>query len=198
MKNWSLFKTWSPDTWAKNVGEESRKTWESKFRSGFFEKYMTGVGLDIGGTGYLENVHAILPSAIIVGLGHPGYDGRTLPFPDNSQDFCYSSHCLEHIEDYKFALQEQLRVTKKNGHIIIVVPHQHLYERKDSLPSTWNGDHKRFYTPASLLAEIESALPVNSYRVRHLRDNDENHIYNSDPSHHASGEYEIEAVLQKL
>ncbi len=186
------------DEYAKNVGEESRKTWINKFETGFFKKYMSGKGLDIGGTGYLENVHAILPSAIIVGLDYPGYNGRTLPFADNSQDYVYSSHMLEHVSDYKNMIQEQFRVTKPNGHIVIVVPHKFLYEKKEELPSIWNQDHKRFYTPASLLKEIEDSLQPNTYRIRHLQDNDLHHDYQQSAEEHSKGQYECEVVIQKL
>ena len=159
---------------------------------------MSGTGLDIGGKGYLENVHAILPSVTIVGLDYPGYDGHILPFKNNSHDYIYNSHCLEHIEDYREAIREWWRVTKVGGNIIIVVPHQYLYERKTDLPSKWNEDHKRFYTASSLLREIEDSLPINSFRIRHLRENDEGHTYGIPVEIHADGCYEIECVVQKL
>lgn len=183
--------------WGKNVGEESRKTFSEKLDAGFFSKYMNGTGLDVGGRGYI-NSHAILPSAELVDLDYPGYDGRTLPFEDNTQDFVYSSHALEHISDYSQALNEWLRVTKPGGHIIIVVPHKFLYEKKDSLPSRFNESHLRFYTPASLLKEIEDSLTLSSYRVRHFRDNDEGHVYTDPPETHGRGQYEIEVVIQKI
>lgn len=182
--------------WGKNVGEESRKSWDYKYCNGFFTKYMSGNGLDVGGRGYI-GAHAILPSATLVDLDYPGYDGKTLPFEDNSQDYVYNSHTLEHISDYKNAIREWLRVVRKNSYVVIVVPHRDLYENKLELPSKWNGDHKRFYTPASLLQEVEDSLPVNSYRVRHLRDNDFGHVYGQ-PDKHGAWQYEIELVLQKL
>lgn len=187
----------------KNVGEESRKTWLQKANCarGFFYKYMGGrnaKGLDIGYAGYLENVTPILPTAIGVDLNTPGYDGRTLPFLDNSQDYVYSSHCLEHISDRKQSIREWYRVTKVNSYIIIIVPLQWLYERKESLPSHWNADHKIFFTSSSILKEIEEALPINSFRIRHLRENDEDHIYNIPVEIHASGSYDVEIVLEKI
>lgn len=180
------------------VGEESRKTYQDKLDSGFFAKYMSGSGLEIGGTGYLSGVVPILDTATNVELGYPGYDGRTLPFPDNSQDYVYSSHVLEHIVDYKHAIQEWYRVVKVGGHIIIVVPHQYLYEKKLSKPSRYNEDHQRFYAPANLLKEVEDSLSPNSYRVRLLRDNDKNFDYSIPPETHSSGCYEIELVIQKI
>jgi len=185
------------NTWFKGVGEESSKTWYEKVGSGFFSKYMKGQGLDIGGKGYI-NSHSILPNAILVDLDYPDYDGKTLPFEDNSQDFIYNSHCLEHIDDYQNAIRDWFRVTKKGGHIIITVPHAALYEKKDFPPSRFNGDHKRFYTPASLLREIEESLHINSYRIRHLMDNDKGHNYEDPPEVHGRGLYEIEVVVEKL
>ena len=185
-------------TWGQNTGEETRKSWEDKYWSGFFERYMSGKGIDVGGTGYLENVHAVLPSAEIVDLNYPGYDGRTLPFADNSLDYVYSSHCLEHITDYKNAIQEWFRVTNKGGHIIIVVPHKYLYEKKESLPSRFNESHLRFYTAASLLKEIEESLVPNSFRIRYLYEADEGHDYNQPDTEHSKWRYELEVVLEKL
>lgn len=184
--------------WGKNVGEESRKTWQEKLSSGFFNKYMSGRGIDIGYAGYVSDVHPILPSAEGVDLNTPGYDGRTLPYKDGTLDYVYSSHFLEHVEDYKNAIREQHRVLKKGGYMIIAVPHRDLYEKKLTLPSRWNEDHKRFYTPASLLREIEESLEINTYRIRHLQDNDLNHNYNDAPEKHARWLYELEVVVQKI
>jgi SAM-dependent methyltransferase len=181
------------------VGAESSKSYKRKVLTGFFLKYMKGCGLDIGFTGYIEGVEPIMPSDCIgVDVDFPGYDGKTLPFPDNSQDYIYSSHCLEHISDYKNAIQDWYRVVKVGGHIVTVVPHKFLYEKKQNLPSIWNEDHKRFYTPASLLQEFEQALKLNSYRVRFLEDGAEGFNYNISPEQHSSGEYEITLVIEKI
>lgn len=144
----------------KNVGEESKKTWLDKANNkgniSFWQKYTKGrhgTGLDIGYAGYLDNVVPILPSATGIDLNTPNYNGRNLPFPDGSQDYVYSSHFLEHVSNYKQAIQEQFRVTKKGGFIIIVVPHRDLYEKSLTLPSRFNADHKRLYTASSLLKE---------------------------------------------
>lgn len=188
----------------RNVGAESKKTYEEKLDADFFNKFMRGpnitrgCGLDIGYAGYEFDIVPILPNAIGIDFNYPGYDGKTLPFSDNSQDYVYSSHCLEHITDYKSTIQEWFRVVKKHGHIIIVVPHRDLYEKKLQLPSIWNADHKRFYTPASLLKEVEDSLPINSFRVRHLKDNDEGHDYNQPANEHSKGQYEIELVIERI
>jgi SAM-dependent methyltransferase len=182
-----------------NVGEEARKTLAAKLENGFFRRYMSGEHiLDIGYRGYVDNVEPILPQAIGVELDYPGYDGRTLPFPDCSQDAVYNSHCLEHISDFEQAIRDWHRVLKIGGFLVIVVPHQFLYEKRTNMPSRWNADHKRFYTPASLAGEIEKSLPPNSYRLRHLADNDAGYDYTIGPERHAGGCYEIELVIEKI
>lgn len=182
----------------RKVGTESQRTYEEKLNNGFFTKYMHGKGLDIGFSGYSKGVLPILPDAIGVDVDYPSYDGKTLPFPDNSQDYVYSSHCLEHIFDYVNAFREWHRVIKTDGYIVVVVPHQFLYEKKENLPSHWNHDHKRFYTPMSLLVEVETSLKPNTYRVRLLEDGDKGFTYDIPPGTHSGGQYEITLVLQKI
>jgi len=180
------------------VGEESRKTYMDKINNGFFIRFMKGSGLDIGYAGYLQNTLPILPTATGVDLSYPGYDGKKLPFPDNSQDYVYSSHCLEHIADFKNAIQEWHRVVKKGGFIITIVPHRDLYEKKFFLPSRFNGDHKRFYQTSDLIKEFEISLPTNSFRIRHLQENDAGHDYSQPEEEHSKGQYEIELVIEKI
>lgn len=186
-----------PQDWP--VTGEASRTFVDKLTSGFFSAYMAGeVIIDVGYRGYDDDPVPILPHAIGVDLDYPGYDGVRLPFPDGSADAIYSSHVLEHISDYKGAIRDWHRVVKERGFIICVVPHQFLYEKRRAPPSIWNADHKRFYTPASLLREFEEALEPNSYRVRHLRDGDEGYTYNLGPECHAQGVYEIELVVEKI
>ena len=40
-------------------------------------------------------------------------DGKRLPFEDNHFDFVIASHVLEHVEDYKFFINELERVSNK-------------------------------------------------------------------------------------
>ena len=188
----------APDP-ARRVGTEARKTYAAKLRDGFIETYLSGAAiLDIGYKGYEEDVVPIVPQAVGIDLGYPGYDGRTLPVADNSQDAVFSSHCLEHIDDPRATICEWFRVLKIGGYLIIVVPHQYLYERRLALPSTWNPDHRRFYTPATLLREIEQTLEPNSYRIRQLADNDSDYDYSVTLEHHPCGCYEIELVVEKI
>lgn len=183
----------------RRVGFESRKSYADKIASGFFAKYMSGPNvMEIGYRGYEEGNLPIVPQAIGVDVGYPGYEGATFPFADASFDAIYSSHCFEHIGDWLGVLRDWYRLLKVGGFLVIVVPHQLLFERKRSLPSPINPDHKRFYTPRSLLGEIETAFAENSYRVRHLVENDKGFDYSIMPYQGTDGCYEIELVIEKL
>lgn len=49
-------------------------------------------------------------------------DIEYLPFKDNYSDACYSAFVLEHLENPCRVLKEMVRVTKKNGLVIIICP----------------------------------------------------------------------------
>ena len=183
----------------RRVGFESRKSYAEKIASGFFDKYLSGPNvMEIGYRGYEDGTMPIVPQAIGVDVGYPGYEGAAFPFADESFDAIYSSHCFEHIGDWRGVLRDWYRLLKVGGYLVIVVPHQLLFERKRSLPSPINPDHKRFYTPKSLLGEIEAALEENSYRIRHLVENDAGFDYSIMPYQGTDGCYEIELVVEKL
>ena len=40
-----------------------------------------------------------------------------------------------------------MRICKPGGVVLISLPHRDLYERKKTLPSRWNQDHRYFYLP---------------------------------------------------
>ena len=181
------------------IGEEARRSHARRMQDGFVGRYLSGDHiLDIGYKGYIDDALPIVPQAVGVELDYPGYDGRTLPFADGSQDAVFASHCLEHIGDFAQALGDWLRVLRTGGFLAIMVPHQFLYEKRAELPSQFNADHRRFYTPASLMSEVEMALSPNTYRLRHLADNDRQYNYAIPPASHPDGCYEIELVLEKI
>lgn len=181
------------------VRAEASKSFGLRLANGFFAQYLNGaVVVDVGYRGAHADAVPILPHALGVELDYPGYDGRTLPFPNGSVDTVFSSHVLEHLEDAIASISDWFRVIKIGGFIVCIVPHQYLYEKKLNPPSKWSGEHLRFYTPSTLLRDFETALEPNSYRVRHLADNDLEYRYDLGPEHHPGGCYEIELVVQKI
>jgi tetratricopeptide (TPR) repeat protein len=195
----TLMQQWFAAMKLRRIGREALKTYAAKLQSGFIQKYLSGQHiLDIGYRGHSTDSDPIVAQAIGIDLNYPGYDGLTLPFANGSQDAVYSSHCLEHMMDPVAAIREWHRVLRPGGHIVAAVPHQHLYERKPHLPSRWNAEHKQFFTPAKLLEVFERALAPNSYRIRHLCDNDFLYDYSIPPDQHPVWCYEIEIVVEKI
>ena len=183
----------------RKLGPEAANGYARRLAEGFFARYLSGAAvLDIGFRGGHAEGEPITEQAIGIELDYPGYDGTHLPFEAESQDAVFASHTLEHIVDYKATLADWYRVLKIGGTMIIIVPHKQLYERKARLPSRFNSDHKRFYTPASLMAEIEQSLPVGGYRVRSLKDIDEGFNYDLPPEVAPVGSYEIELIVEKI
>lgn len=184
---------------SRNIGPEARKASERRLAEGFFERYLSGSAiLDIGYRGSESDALPIVDQAIGVDIDYPGYDGIRLPFDDGSQDAVFTSHCLEHIEDYPTVLRDWYRVLKIGGFLIIVVPHHHLFERKPCPPSNFTGDHKRFYTSCSLLSEVDQSLPMAGYRIRSLKENDEGFDYDIAPREYPKGLFDIELVIEKI
>ena len=177
---------------------ETLKAHPRRLREGFYDKWCKGKKiLDIG---YAGTGGQVMPGMDVTGLDKktPGYNGRRLPYKDKTWDVIYSSHTLEHFRDDVEQIREQFRCTKVGGFVIIFVPHQYLYEKKDSKPSRFNLEHYHFYTPATLLTKIERALAKNTYRIRHLCDCDEGFDYSIPPEKHSVGEYAIECVIERL
>lgn len=84
------------------------------------------------------------------------------------------------------------------GYLVVVVPHQFLYERKLRLPSLRNPLHRRFYTPNTLLADIEEAIDPWEYRVRYLGENDEGYDYQAGLGSEPAGGQDIVVALERI
>lgn len=77
-------------------------------------------------------------------------DASKLPmYADGGCDFIFSSHLLEHIEDYKAALKEWWRLVKVGGHLCLYLPHKDFYPNigKDGA----NPDHKHDFVEQDIL-----------------------------------------------
>jgi SAM-dependent methyltransferase len=185
---------------SRYVGFESSKTYKARCLNGFWDRWIKGPRvLDIGYRGARPDALPIIDGAVGVELGLRGYDGLRLPFPDGSIDTIHSSHLVEHLPDPIASVQEWFRAIRVGGTIIIMVPSAFLYERRLTVPpSRWSPEHVRAFTPASLLALIESALKPNTYRVRHLADEDTGYNYGLPIDVHPTGALEIVCVIEKI
>lgn len=175
---------------------ETYKTRKRREREGFFDKYCQGEGLDIGYGGDL-----VVPGCS--GWDLENGDAQYLAsIEDESFDFVYSSHCLEHMTNVRTALKNWFRVVRRGGYLIIAVPHRDLYEKRKELPSRWNGDHKHMFllgkaeAPDTLDIEEEIRESLTDYELCYSKVCDEGHTI-TDPLQHSDGEYQIELVLRK-
>ncbi len=178
---------------------ETSKARARREREGFFHKYCQGNGIDIG-----AGIDPITSNVMVWDI----YNGDATymqGLPDSVFDYVYSSHCLEHVCSPFLALKNWWRILKPGGHLILLVPHRDLYEKKTTLPSNWNTDHKCFFMPKfdelpctlGLESLIHAALPKDSYEIVYVLECNEGHTI-TDPEVHSDGEYSIEAVIRKI
>ncbi|MDY6893900.1 MAG: methyltransferase domain-containing protein [Thermotogota bacterium] len=92
-------------------------------------------------------------------------------FANESFDAVFSSHLLEHIEDYGHALEEWWRVIKPKGYLVLYLPHKDYYPNIGQCGA--NPDHKHDFLPRDIISEMKAVgywdLVVNETRS----DNDE-------------------------
>lgn len=92
---------------------------------------------------------------------------RLPEFADESQDFVFSSHLLEHISAYQSALAEWWRVIKPGGYLVLYLPHKDLYP-KIGQPGA-NIDHKHDFEQNDITNVMRSfggwSLIVNELRA---------------------------------
>ena len=176
---------------------ETTRCRDRRVREGFFDKYCQGEGLDVGYGG-----DVITPTA--AGWDLRNGDAQYLSgVEDESFDFVYSSHCIEHMQNVRVALQNWFRVVKPGGYLLLYLPHRDLYEKQTKLPSLFNPDHKHMFLlgrrelpdTLDIVEEITSSL--QDYDIKYVKVCDEGYIRN-EPGVQAHGEYSIEAVIQKV
>jgi predicted SAM-dependent methyltransferase len=141
------------------MGAETSKSIPRRLRDpAFHQKFFVGDGLDVGAGGDPLSRYRPLFRGIdsVQTFDVPGSDAditgdaTTLAsIGDNVYDFVHSSHCLEHIADVPQALRSWLRVCKRGGHVIVIVPDWELYEH-EVWPSVFNTDHKHCFTCAPI------------------------------------------------
>ncbi|MFH0922200.1 MAG: class I SAM-dependent methyltransferase [Fibrobacterota bacterium] len=175
---------------------ESTKARPRRLREGYFHSYCSGKGLDIGYGGDI----------IVNGCQGWDYEHGDAQYlsglRDTSFDFVYSSHTLEHMKEPGVALANWWRVLKVGGYLLLYLPHRDLYEKKVSLPSRWNHDHKHFFlldrdeppSTIGVLPLIHGTL--TGYVVEYAKLCSAGHTI-TDPEIHSDGEFSIEVVIKK-
>lgn len=99
-------------------------------------------------------------------------DAARLPlFASDSVQCVFSSHTLEHIQNYKDALAEWWRVVAPGGYLVLYLPHANLYPNIGQPGS--NPDHKHDFMPADIIDAMREIAPdfdllVNEDRAQGL------------------------------
>jgi SAM-dependent methyltransferase len=175
---------------------ETSKARARRIRENFFEKFCRGKGLDIGYGGDLLAENCL-------GLDIEDADAHDLGgIEDETFDFVYSSHTLEHLFKPEVALSNWWRVLKPGGYLILYLPDRDLYEKKKTLPSRWSVSHECYFLldeddppdTIGVLGLVERTL--SDYAVVYAKTCSEGHTI-TDPLIPSDGEYSIEVVLQK-
>ncbi|HEX8442045.1 MAG TPA: methyltransferase domain-containing protein [Allosphingosinicella sp.] len=116
--------------------------------SNYIRKYFVGSGIDIGGKpDPLALYTELFPlmDSVRVWDWEDGDAQFMAGVDDQSFDFVFASHCLEHLVDPREGLRNWMRIVKPGGHLIINVPDEDMYEQ-GIFPSTFNRDHKWTFT----------------------------------------------------
>ena len=184
---------------------ETKKAFPRRVKEGFFENYCQGEGIDIGvgRIGSSDGEDPLLPH--IRRWDKDDGDATYMHgVSDQYYNFVYSSHLLEHLDDPWIGLNNQWRILKPEGYLIIFLPDRDLYEKKKTKPSRWNSDHRHFFlldqseSPDTLSALnlVKESIFKKEYQLIYAKRCDEGHTI-TDPEIHSDGEYSIEIVLQK-
>lgn len=177
---------------------ETSKARNRRLSEGFF-RYCTGKILDVG-CGDDPIFKSVEKWDIELGNGDATFmDG----VDDQSYDTVHSSHCLEHLLDPVTALKNWFRILKPGGYLILLTPHRELYEKRKTLPSRWNPDHKFFILPDEddpphtwSLVGLLDKTDVD-YKLIKLQVCDADHTI-TDPNIHSDGEYSTECICKKI
>ena len=132
--------------------KETSKCYQMRTDRGYFDKYLTGKGIDIGGGDDCLRVPNGTVDCYDKAQGNAQFMNN---IEDNTYNFVYSSHCLEHMHNLELALKHWIRICKPSGYLYCVVPDE-LYYEQGFWPSRWNPDHKWSFT-----LDVPSSQPRN-------------------------------------
>jgi SAM-dependent methyltransferase len=111
-------------------------------------RYFVGHGIDIGGKpDPLALYRELFPriESLRTWDLDDGDAQHMASLPDESVDFVFSSHCLEHLHDPREGFTNWFRILRPGGHVVVTIPDEDLYEQ-GVWPSTFNKDHKHTFT----------------------------------------------------
>jgi len=194
--------------------ETSKAMMRRLFDRRFATTYFVGDGIDIGcGMDPLSHYSEMFPLMrscrawdTVKGDGNASHlDG----VEDETLDFIHSSHCLEHLDIPHIAMKNWIRILKKGGHMILLLPDEDLFEQ-GFWPSKYSGeDHKTSWTigkteswaPKSLnIIDFFGGIFLETMNILKVELLDSTFFYNQeafDQTRTPIGECAIEIILRK-
>jgi len=125
------------------MGNETSKCYEQRLQLGFFDRYLKGYGIDIGSGADCLRLPNHNP---VVSFDKPNGDAQYMVrYDEDTFDFVYSSHCLEHLNNPIKALRSWHRICRPDGYLYVVVPDWTLYEKR-KIRSPFSTDHKHMFS----------------------------------------------------
>ncbi|MEI7895988.1 MAG: class I SAM-dependent methyltransferase [bacterium] len=100
---------------------------------------ITGLDVDANAVDHAQNKYGSSNCTFTL------YDGRKIPFRDNTFDAVISFQVIEHVEDDANFVAEIFRILKNNGIFIVTTPNRTLRLKPGQKP--WNKFHLREYSP---------------------------------------------------
>lgn len=124
--------------------------------------WTTGRGLDVGcgpyrAAGHMIGIDADRRNQCSDGASIVGDGTKLGMFSDDSLDFVFSSHFLEHVVDTEAALKEWWRVIRPGGALVLYLPHRDFYPNMGQEGA--NPDHKHDFVPAEIIAAMRTVAP---------------------------------------
>ncbi len=143
--------------------------------------YTRGKGLDLGcgpnkGFPHFIGVDNLTDTQLFGVAMKPDFTVDTcerLPmFGSAAFDFVYSSHLLEHVQDYKSALKEWWRLIKPGGYLVLYLPHKEFYPNIGTKGA--NPDHKHDFMPQDI---VDAMMAVGGWDLVRNEDRNEKQEY---------------------
>ena len=173
-------------------------------KSGFYAKHIEGKSVVDVGVGRFDTHDGADPICEWAEMHDKDIcDATTMDsYADESFDTVYASHILEHLSDPIEGVKNWLRICKQGGVVFISLPHRDLYEKKKTLPSRWNADHKYFYLPLTseppCTFSVSDLIAIATEGKYKFNVSVQNTCTNVDkPDQHANGEMSIEVIIYK-
>ena len=180
------------------MGNETSKTNELRSQE-FFKKYLSGKVLDIG-----AGEDPVLPGAKIFDMDQGDANNILEYLKAETFDCVYSSHCLEHMNDPIKTLDNWWKLVKPGGYLIVIVPHEDLYEQfiwpsifSDNHNSSFRLNDKNLWSPVSINI-VEACKKLYNYEVIKFEKHDKNYDYDLLFPKNIKPKKEIPFLVKKL